>query len=510
MSVLETSFEETVGEPVGDWHPSRHTPSLTGTEEFRTDGDKLIRFAHRYWRTPEFGRLVLDDWQRWLVRHVLERYPDDWPVEHLRGELRFRQVVISMGRQNGKSLLGALFVIYFLALHVRGPRVIGLASVDRQAKIVYDRVRYGIDNEPALERELKTTGTRGISRRDGSGVYFTLPAKEESAQGEPASGVLYDELHLGLAALWDAMVLAQRARRNSLMIGITTEGDDDSQLLIRLYAEGEAAIDGADERFGFYVWEGADDVLNPENVIAANPAIACGRVPLDIALSDARKMAADTRKGPDGLTGWQRVVRYTLNRHIEGAVDSWASSTAWRDGRLEDGLELEHDPDAVLTYSVERTAEWEHASITATSRAADGTYRTELVASLVEPDLDVLEEACVALARGGRPAFVMDSKTLAKLADRLRDRGLSNVWKLAEHEMSAAAALAKSLVGRRLVVHPGDPLLRMQFARARRRDTGDSWRLSRSLSGGDIDAVVGLVMGLYVATVREDDTVQLW
>ena len=39
----------------------------------------------------------------------LKRYPLDWHVERLRGRLRFRQLVISMGQQNGKSLLGAIF-----------------------------------------------------------------------------------------------------------------------------------------------------------------------------------------------------------------------------------------------------------------------------------------------------------------------------------------------------------------------------------------------------------------
>lgn len=495
VSILAPGFTDTAGAAVGDWHPARYTPSLTGDENFPSQGDKLLRFAGRYWSIADAERFELDEWQRWLVRHVLEVYPDDWPEVHLRGQLRFRQVVISMGRQNGKSLLGALFVIYFLALHVRGPKVIGMASIDRQAKIVYDRVKFGIDNHPDLARELHTTKTRGISRRDGTGGYQTLPAKEDSAQGEPASGAIYDELHLGLAALWDALVLAQRARRNSLLIGITTAGDEGSELLIRLYREGDAAIAGTDERFGFFLWEAATSELTEAGVIAANPAIACGRVPLDVAMSDATKMWNDTEVGPDGLTGRQRAVRYTLNRFIEGTRGAWASLEAWaaKTGKPQ--------VDTNVTYTFERTPSWEYGSVTATTKDDAGVFHTELVASLVQPTPDTFKAIAAKLAERGLCRFGMDSLTLGSVADELRDQGYE-VWKLGASEMAAAAQLVAGLVDKPdAIVHAGDELVRRHFARGKRRDTGDGWRVSRSLSLGEIDTLIGLVVGIYVSEV---------
>lgn len=505
-SVVDPGFLEQAGEPVGDWHPARYTPTLSGTEEFTTQGDKLLAFADRHWTTPETWplKVVLDVWQRWLIRHVLETYPDDWPVAHLRGQLRYRQVLISVGRQNGKSLLAALFAIYFLCLHVKGPRIIGLASRTEQARIVYDRVKFAIDKSEALSRDLKTTATRGITRRDGTGLYQTLPAKEESAQGEPASGAIYDELHIGLKALWTALVLAQRARRNALLIGITTAGDDASELLITLYKDAEAALEGADERFGVFIWEAPSDELTEEGLIAANPGVACGRIPLDLAMDEARKTWRDqTRDKKDGLTGRQRVIRYTLNRFITGAGDSWASTEAWN-GSAIDGA-VEHDGDVV--YSIERTDSWEYASITATSKVGN-EYRTELVATFTEPTHDLLLEACVILARRGRCVFAMDSKTLSRLHKALQDKGFE-AWKLGDAEMVAAAQNAHGLIARRAILHPGDPLVRIQMARARRRTLPEGWRISRSLSTGEIDTVIGLVVGTYVATVRGDQGIQL-
>lgn len=507
MSILDQHATPTGTAPVGDWRPTRYTPPLSGTEEFRTDGDKLVAFANRYWSIPEAPSLELDAWQVWLLRHVLERYPEDWPVVALRGHLRYRRVVISMGRQNGKSLVAALFAIYFLVMHMRGPRVLGMASVDRQAQIVYSRVKYAVDKSRELSAALKTTGTRGITLRDSGGAagYWTLPAKEDSAQGEPASGVIYDELHLGLAALWDALVLAMRSKPLALMVGLTTAGDGSSDLLIRLYNEGEAAINGHDERMGFFVWEADSDDLTEEGVIAANPAVACGRVPLDLVMAEARTMYADMSRGPDGLTGRQRAIRYTLNRFIDGAADAWTSTHAWNATATAEVPA--HGPGVV--YSVERTEEWDWASIRATSRTGD-QYVTELVASIADPTPETLAAACRAIA-SPRCAFAVDRKTLDDLGRQLQEDGYE-VYRLTETEMASAAQHAHQLIRRRVVTHPGDALVRVQIARGRRRTGGENgWRLSRTLSGVDIDTVLNLVTGLYVAAIREDTpTAQLF
>jgi hypothetical protein len=506
-SILEAGFADSAARAVGDWHPTRCTAPLRSEDELVTDGDRLLRFAERYWTIEEAETFTLDPWQRWLIRRALERYPDDWHEPALRGQLRYRQVVISMGRQNGKSLIAALFAIYLLALHLRGPKVIGLASIDEQAQIVYQRVKYAIDNSEALSRELTTSDTRGIKRKSANGratagVYRTLPAKEDSAQGHPASGVLYDELHLGLAALWDAMILAQRAIRNSLMVGITTAGDDSSELLLRLYDEGDAAIAGDDERFGFFLWEAESDELTEAGVIAANPAIACGRVDLAVAMSDARKMYADLRRGKDGLTGRQRVIRYTLNRFIKGAAAAWASVEAW------DAVSRQPELAGETVFGIERTGSWEHVAITATSKIGDELH-TELVASIAEATPDQLYTIADKLAGRGSCAFAMPAATLGALGRRLRAAG-REVWLLGPTEEAAAAQATHGALTRGAIVHAHDELIRLQFTRGRRRETdAGGWRLSRSLSTGEIDALLATVAGVYVASVKAERALQL-
>ena len=138
------------------------------SEDFTTDGDKLLALADAAYKTADHPDFKLDEWQRDLIRRVLETYPQDWPDASLRGKLRYRQVVISLGRQNGKSELAAIFGLYGITLHGAGPNVISLASTKEQADIVYGRVKYCIDANPALTRRYKTTGTRGIKSRNAS------------------------------------------------------------------------------------------------------------------------------------------------------------------------------------------------------------------------------------------------------------------------------------------------------------------------------------------------------
>lgn len=504
-------------EPIGDWHPARYTQPLSGSEDFPSAGDKLLQLVRVHWRSAETVRFLLDVWQAWLIRHVLEVYPDDWPVVRLRGKLRYRQVVISVARQNGKSVIAAILVLFFLAMHVRGPRVVGMASLDRQAKIVYDRVKYAIESNPALLRELRPTDTRGIhkrhtphppglsladmQRRDrgasgiSAGVYQVIPADEDAAQGEPVTGGIYDELHIGLAELWDAIVKGQTAKLNSMLVGITTAGDDDSDLLIRLYLDGEAALAGDDERFGFFVWEAASDELTEENLIAANPAVACGRIDLDTAMKDAVKL---WRAGPDkrGVSGRDRCIRYTLNRFVAGSADSWASLAAWNDSAAE-SVTIEPASGSVV-YSIERTLGWTWASIHATT-SSDGISVTELVASIPNPDQPTLLEACELLAKRGPSQFVVARKTLAELGKALTEKGY-DVRALTEEETAAAGVVVAPTISRRAIVHPGDPLVRAQFTKAKKRTIPEGWRISRTLSTGDIDAVLSMVFGVYVAS----------
>lgn len=467
--------------------PTYYTTPLS--EGFTSDGDKLLKVIDLAWKSPESESFQLDEWQRWLLRHVLERYPLDHPKYP--GQLRYRQVVISLGRQNGKSVLGAIFALYGLLLHTRGPEVIGLAYTKEQADIIFKRVKYVIDSSPYLTKQFKATNTRGLySRNTAKPASYVMKSKAENAlQGVTISLCLYDEVHLTKPETWDAVVFGTSARRDGMVLGITTAGDDKSELLLRLYKTGKAAAahtDGYDERFGFFCWEAPAhlDVTDPQALITANPAIACGRLDIDQEINAVRNMAE------------HKARRYRLNQFV-ASENPWLPVNLWN--------RLEHSPlphTNNIVFAVDRSANWKYATITASVKDGLKIY-TKVIASLQNPTLDHLEALCVDLwTRFGGMGFVMEQSVLKDLSQRLRERGVK-VEYFTNAQMSNASQSVYAMVSENRLIHGNDPLLRVQVPRGVAKNVGEGWRVSRKDSVGEIDSLLATIMGAYYAEVAK-------
>jgi len=179
--------------------PARWTKPLS--PDFPSDADRLLKvvaLAYKDMDNPE--GLKLDEWQEWLLRHILERYPDDHDDPNLAGKLRYRAVVCSIPRQSGKSLLGAILGLWGVAM--RSGQTLSLASSSEQAMVIYTRVLHTIMANPKLKaRFKKTTERRGIVSADGLSRYDVRPAKESALQGIPLDTVLADEEREGMTGV---------------------------------------------------------------------------------------------------------------------------------------------------------------------------------------------------------------------------------------------------------------------------------------------------------------------
>lgn len=475
--------------------PARYTKPLS--ENFPSDGLALARMAEVAWATPDAtGPFQLDEWQTWLLDHVLERYPKDHPVHP--GELRYRQVVISMGRQNGKSVLGGLLAgIYGFLMHVPGPNILSLASSLEQAQIIYDRVLFVVRNNRFMAKRFKrATETRGIITSDGSGKYKVLPSKESALQGLPISLCLFDELHLAKKGMWTAAVLGTSARDDGIVIGITTAGDENSQELLDLYRTGDRAIAGDPtlERFGFFCWEAPANAMidDPEAILAANPAVAAGRVPLDRILSNI------------AVVPEHEARRYILNQFISGSSQAWVPGQFWANAATNPISERDG-----LVFAVDKTLNWEHASIVVAHRVGD-VVKTQLIASLVNPTEQKLFDILVDLYKRFSPvAITLDDRSLPNLGKKLKLNGYP-VWQLWTKELQAACAFAYAALSQGTLKHANDPLVNSQVGRGVAKYLGESWLISRRDSTGDIDALLATVMAGYVASSNDTPNVQVF
>lgn len=469
--------------------PARFTPPLS--EDFPTDGDRLIEVAGMAWVTPEHDQPIeLDEWQKWLMRHVLERYPDNH--EQYPGELRFRQVLVSLGRQNGKSVIGGLLALESL-LFQRGD-VASIASSYDQATIIYDRVKHVIDAQPWLRKRFKkTTETRGIRKADGTGNYKVSPAKEAALQGKPFVRVILDEGHLAKRGIWTAATKGTSAIDDAMVFMITTAGDQTSETLLDLYKSADKAIAGdpALERFGAFIWEAAPNspIDDPDAIRAANPAVACNRVPIDRVLSDIATQ-------PE-----HEVRRYTLNQFIHGVTNQWLPNNLFRAAA---GKGITNIRGSVLAVDITRN--WEHGCIAAANTSGD-IQETEIVASYIQPTEQFLFDELVAYYKKfGIRAIVMDSINLSNLAKRLKAAGIP-VWSLWGREVSAACSSGYALFSAGRVKHANDPLVVNQMNNAVTKYSGEMWIVSRKDSRGDVDAILSTLFALYVSTRTEDTTI---
>lgn len=467
--------------------PAIYTQPLS--EDFPTDGDKLIELVKVAWKSPELpDGLQLDEWQEWLLRHLLERFPDGHPNA---GQLRYRQAVVSMGRQNGKSLLAAIIGVYGMLMHQKsGASVISLASSIDQARIIYNRVLFVIQSNQFLSKRFKKASeSRGIVTADGTGRYDVKPAKEGALQGIPISLCLFDELHLAKKGMWSAAVLGTAQRQDGIVIGITTAGDQNSETLLDLYKTGQSASAGdrSLERFGYFCWEAPQHakVDDPDALRAANPSIAAGRLSLENVLSDLKTIPEHEAR------------RYRLNQFISGTASSWIPSDTFR--KAGDRLSI---PQTGGVFAVDISKNWEHATI-AFANQVGAEHHSELVRTFVAPNETQLFNALVELHHRYAPrAIALDDRGLPNLGKRLKLAGFP-VWQLWTKEMSAACSIVYSMFANGEAKHNNDPLLIVQSPRGIAKYSGESWFISRKESLGEIDALMATVMALYVSSRAE-------
>lgn len=469
--------------------PARYTKPLTA--KFDSHGDWLLRLVDVVWRLPDGSRLQLDEWQRWLIRSMLEVYPASHPRA---GQLRYRQVLVSMSRQNGKSVLGAILALYGL-IREAGALVIGVASSAEQARIIYTRLLAVIRGNKSLAAKFaRLTDTRGIQAFDG-GRYEIKPSKSAAVQGLDLTVGLIDELHITRRELWSDMVNGSRARRDGIVIGLTTAGDETSELLLELYEIAE----NPPERFGVFIWEApearvpADDRTLAKYLRAATPALACGRLDLSTEIADVRGMAA-----PD-------AIRYRLNRFV-ALTNAFITGEDWARRRRPHTAAF---PEGRPTFSVDITPDWGFAAIVATIRDDDEVAHTELVASLARPTLTQLVNVCAALSRHNPDTYVMDRFQLKGLAEELQRRGLPVMFATQADIVNASALLhAKIKTGK--LSHAGDDVLTLQVPRTVRKNVGDGFRISRKDSSIEIDAVMATALGVLAVETRRETPPQIF
>ena len=204
-----------------------------------------IRFVQTFCRHHEGvlapGRIKLELWEKALFSVIFGIVDED-------GVRVFREVLIVMGRKNGKTLLSACLMAVILFMDPDyGKRVYTVATRRDQARLSFDALYQMIQKEPELaEMTQKRRTDLYIAETNSSAMPIAF--SEKKSDGLNPSGVICDELGAwqGEQGLRQYQVLksALGARKQPLLVSITTAGYVSDGIYDELIRRSTAVING--------------------------------------------------------------------------------------------------------------------------------------------------------------------------------------------------------------------------------------------------------------------------
>lgn len=194
------------------------------------------------------------------------------------GLRKYTEAFFMVARKNGKSTMLAGIALYLLVSDQEpGAELYTVATKKDQAKLIFDEVQNMIKQSPELAKVLK---------KRKSDIYFektfsklqALGKNSDTLDGLNAHGVIMDELHgVKDRNLYEVMKQSQSARRQPLMIMITTAGTVRECIFDDIYEHAENILNDTSEDPRFlpivYELDEAKEWKDPKMWIKANPGL---------------------------------------------------------------------------------------------------------------------------------------------------------------------------------------------------------------------------------------------
>lgn len=362
----------------GKEQPRIFTPPLRELTRETTLGYEAIDFAEHV-----LG-VELMPWQKWLLIHALEIIdaPDGW-------RFRFRTVIVLVGRQNGKTTLGAVLSLFFLYC-LRTGLIIGTAQDLEQAEDTWSMcVEMAQANETLAEQISHVWYTNGAKRLQltDNRNYRVRASTRKAGRGKSADLVLLDELreHQTWEA-WSALSKTGIAKKNALLWCMSNAGDGTSVVLrhfrIRAHAllgdpDGIAAALGdsepldedtdlEDTALGIFEWSAPPDADKKDRDAwaQANPSLGY--------TIEERTIRAACADDPDDVFKTECLCQW-----VTAAVAPPFPVGSWEAGIDPQSIIA---PDSPLYFGVDVSDDRTRSSIAVCGMRPDRSWHVELVA----------------------------------------------------------------------------------------------------------------------------------
>lgn len=263
--------------------------------------ERPIEFIERFCRNSKgewAGKLVkLELFQKAFISALFGF------VNEATGERKYKETLFYVARKNGKSVLLSAIALYCLiADNEAGAEVYSVATKKDQAKIVFDEISNMVNQSPALKKYIK---------KRKSDLYFSLNFSKcqplgknsDTLDGLNSSLVIMDELHgIKDRNLYEVMKQSQSARRQPLLIMITTAGTVRECIFDDMYKYACKVADGVIDDNSFlpilYELDNKKEWLEPMAWEKANPALGTIKK-----LNDLISKVERAKNSPRDLTG---------------------------------------------------------------------------------------------------------------------------------------------------------------------------------------------------------------
>lgn len=457
-----------------------------------TFGFSVVRFARNTIKMP------LDPWQRWLVIHGGELGPDGAP--------RFRELLILVARQNGKSFLLVILALWWMFVECV-PIVLGTSSKLEYAKEAWAKAVKIVEKNAKLwaycdPRRYKREGNNEIVlyTKGEDNRYKIAAANDDAGRSLTVDRLILDEFRRHFDwSCYNAAIPTQQAVWDAQAWLITNQGDYRSEPLHSLR---KSALTGLRTKTGnptlfIAEWsgaEGTDTELRTHGLTGAvikalaqaNPNVGT-RLRWDALLNQAQKVIDSG--SAEMMNGFIIESLCMAVDQLDPAIDQFAWTECSKGGdlsALRDRIAL------VFDVSLDGL----HVTLTAAARRDDGMIVLDVVAAWDGPNAKAqfrkeflgyvkkIKPRAIGWFPGGPAAVVAAdmSKRRARPGEpSFPPKGIP-VEEIRDDATAACMGFA-DLVTARQISHGDDPLQTGHVLGADKLEQGERWRFMRRGTG---------------------------
>lgn len=469
---------------------------------------------------------ILDAWQQERIVRPLFGWK-----RRVDGTRRYRTAYIEVPRKNTKSTMGAGLALFLTTADGEpGAEVYSCAADREQARVVFDVAKGMRAASPELRKRSRAYKNAIIYPATASS-YKVISADAETKHGFNLHGCIFDELHAQPnRKLYDVMTTSMGARRQPLMVFLTTAGFDRHSICWEVHEYALKVRDGIidDPSFLPVIYAADDD--DPWDDVAtwakANPGL--GR---SVKLDFLAQQAAQARESLAYQNTFRRLHLNQWTAQAERAIDMdrWnacggsADLTALRGRRCYAGLDLASTSDVAALVLDFPDDEHGHIVVPRFWVPEENARKRALRDRVPYPewiqqgvitatagdviDYDVIRADINALGRQVEIAEIaIDRWNATQLATQLEGDGFTVV--LFGQGFASMAAPTKELL--RIIAaaelsHGGHPVLRWMASNlAVKQDAAGNLKPARGAPAEKIDGIVALIMALGRAIVQPE------